>query len=42
MSEAKPRFRPYNHGQNSMVVINYRDQLQPGTVNIPVSVAAPT
>lgn len=31
MPEAKPRFRPYNHDQNSMVVINYRDQLQPGT-----------
>ena len=26
-----PRFKPYNYDQNSMVVINYRDQLQPGT-----------
>ncbi|SFM57107.1 transposase, IS4 family [Marinobacter zhejiangensis] len=27
----KPRFKPYNHDQNAMVVINYQDQLQPGT-----------
>lgn len=26
-----PNFKPYNHDQSSMVVINYRDQLQPGT-----------
>ncbi|WP_442907869.1 transposase, partial [Halomonas sp. 156] len=26
-----PRFKPYNHDQNAMVVINYQDQLQPGT-----------
>jgi len=26
-----PRFKPYNYDQNAMVVINYRDQLQPGT-----------
>ena len=25
------RFIPYNHDQTSMVIINYRDQLQPGT-----------
>ncbi|MCK0746342.1 hypothetical protein L1073_14550 [Chromohalobacter nigrandesensis] len=25
------RFKPYNHDQNAMVVINYQDQLQPGT-----------
>ncbi len=26
-----PNFIPYDYNQNSMVVINYRDQLQPGT-----------
>ncbi|MDV6318710.1 hypothetical protein [Chromohalobacter sp. HP20-39] len=26
-----PRFKPYNHDQSAMVVINYQDQLQPGT-----------
>ena len=26
-----PRFKPYNHDQNAMVVINYQDQLHPGT-----------
>ncbi|MFE8073141.1 transposase, partial [Marinobacteraceae bacterium S3BR75-40.1] len=26
-----PRFKPYNYGQQSMVVINYEEQLQPGT-----------
>ncbi|CAD5253361.1 transposase (fragment) [Halomonas sp. 59] len=26
-----PRFKAYNHDQNAMVVINYQDQLQPGT-----------
>jgi len=26
-----PRFKSYNHDQNAMVVINYQDQLQPGT-----------
>lgn len=26
-----PRFRHYNYDQHSMVVINYQDQLQPGT-----------
>ncbi|WP_119396541.1 IS1182 family transposase [Salinibius halmophilus] len=26
-----PNFIPYDYGQNSMVVINYADQLQPGT-----------
>ncbi len=31
MPKAKPRFIPYNLDQNAMVVINYRDQLQPGT-----------
>ena len=27
-----PRFKAYNHDQNAMVVINYQDQLQPGTL----------
>ncbi|MCE7519162.1 hypothetical protein [Vreelandella titanicae] len=31
MPKAKLRFRPYNPDQNTMVVINYQDQLQPGT-----------
>jgi len=31
MPKAKPRFIPYNIDQNAMVVINYQDQLQPGT-----------
>ncbi|OZG69898.1 transposase, partial [Hahella sp. CCB-MM4] len=26
-----PKFKPYNYDQHSMVVINYQDQLQPGT-----------
>jgi len=26
-----PDFLPYDYNQNSMVVINYLDQLQPGT-----------
>ncbi|MBV1904537.1 MAG: IS1182 family transposase [Pseudomonadales bacterium] len=26
-----PNFKPYDHNQTSMVVINYQDQLQPGT-----------
>jgi hypothetical protein len=26
-----PRFKHYNYGQDTMVVINYREQLQPGT-----------
>ena len=26
-----PRFIPYNHDQNSILVVNYKDQLQPGT-----------
>ena len=26
-----PNFIPYNYNQNAMVVINYLDQLQPGT-----------
>ena len=26
-----PKFKPYNYDQSAMVVINYRDQLQPGT-----------
>jgi len=26
-----PKFIPYNHNQNAMVVTNFRDQLQPGT-----------
>lgn len=26
-----PKFKPYNYNQTSMVVINYEDQLQPGT-----------
>ncbi|MDW0358378.1 transposase [Halomonas venusta] len=26
-----PRFKAYNYDQNAMVVINYHDQLQPGT-----------
>ncbi|WP_433924750.1 hypothetical protein ACN06F_04565 [Vreelandella sp. 21] len=26
-----PRFKAYNYDQNAMVVINYYDQLQPGT-----------
>jgi len=31
MPKAKPRFKPYNPDQSAMVVINYQDQLQPGT-----------
>jgi len=26
-----PKFIPYNHDQHSMIVINFKDQLQPGT-----------
>jgi len=26
-----PKFIPYNYDQTSMVVINFKDQLQPGT-----------
>jgi transposase len=26
-----PRFKPYNYDQDAMVVINYQEQLQPGT-----------
>ena len=26
-----PKFIPYNHNQSSMIAINFRDQLQPGT-----------
>ncbi|MDQ7733111.1 transposase [Halomonas sp. SpR1] len=26
-----PRFKAYNYDQNAMVVINYQNQLQPGT-----------
>jgi len=26
-----PRFKHYNYDQDTMVVINYREQLQPGT-----------
>ena len=26
-----PNFKPYNYDQSAMIVINYRDQLQPGT-----------
>ena len=26
-----PKFIPYDHNQNTMVVINFQDQLQPGT-----------
>ncbi|BBI51081.1 hypothetical protein HORIV_35020 [Vreelandella olivaria] len=26
-----PRFKAYNYDQNAMVVINYQDQLKPGT-----------
>ena len=26
-----PRFIPYDYNQNVMVVVNYQDQLQPGT-----------
>ncbi len=26
-----PRFKPYDYNQDAMVVINYKDQLQPGT-----------
>ncbi|PVY69215.1 IS4 family transposase [Tamilnaduibacter salinus] len=26
-----PRFKPYNYDQDAMVVINYQDQIQPGT-----------
>jgi hypothetical protein len=29
--EKVPRFIPYDYDQTSMVVINYKDQLQPGT-----------
>ncbi len=26
-----PKFIPYDYNQSSMIVINYQDQLQPGT-----------
>ena len=26
-----PNFRPYNHDQTAMIVVNFKDQLQPGT-----------
>ncbi len=26
-----PKFIPYNYDQTSMVVLNFKDQLQPGT-----------
>lgn len=26
-----PRFEPYNHDQNAMVMINYQDQFHPST-----------
>ena len=26
-----PKFIPYNYGQSTMVVINFKEQLQPGT-----------
>src|SRR5690606_13674987 len=32
MQEAgMPKFIPYDHNQNTMVVINFQDQMQPGT-----------
>src|SRR5690554_4424968 len=31
MSKANPRFRPYNHDQDTILVVNYKEQLQPGT-----------
>ncbi len=31
-----PKFKPYNYDQHSMVVINYQDQLQPGTFDYAV------
>jgi len=31
-----PKFIPYNHDQSSLVVINFRDQLQPGTFEFAV------
>ena len=31
MPKAKPRFRPYNHDQDTILVVNYKEQLQPGT-----------
>ena len=26
-----PRFKPYNYDQDAIVVVNYQEQLQPGT-----------
>ena len=26
-----PNYKPYNYNQDAMVVINYKEQLQPGT-----------
>ena len=26
-----PNFKPYNHDQTAMIVVNFKDQLQPGT-----------
>jgi transposase len=31
MPKARPRFRPYNHDQDTLLVVNYKEQLQPGT-----------
>lgn len=31
-----PKFIPYNYDQNTMIVINFRDQLQPGTFEFAV------
>lgn len=31
-----PTFKPYNYNQNTMVVINFKDQLQPGTFEFAV------
>jgi hypothetical protein len=28
-----PRFKHYNYDQDTIVVINYREQLQPGTLS---------
>ena len=31
-----PTFKPYNYDQNTLVVINFKDQLQPGTFEFAV------
>ena len=31
-----PKFKPYNYDQSTMIVINFRDQLQPGTFEFAV------